>query len=129
MTYPWLTGAAMLASQATPSETDSEGGNLYPSYEEGTGNQARTSAYYGQSYGEQPRTTEPSFNSAEYARQQGHAKLIAELVHYMLVKMEPTDRCLRMPGDYYTVEDMERDEDAARIRREKRESGEPADGE
>jgi hypothetical protein len=122
MTYPWITGAAMLAGHQAANEAQSEGGNLYPSYEEGTSHQARSSAYYGQNYGEQPRPPEPAFNSDEYTEREAQAKFISELVHYMMVKMEPTDRCLRPPGDYYTVADMERDAEEARIRREKRES-------
>jgi hypothetical protein len=122
MTHPWISGAAMVAARQAINEVEPEGGTLYPDVDQGSGHQARSSTYYGQNYGEQPITTEPSFDSAEYARQQGHAKFISELVHYMLVKMEPTDRCLRPPGDYYTVADLERDTEDARIRREKRES-------
>ena len=128
MIPPWITGAAMLAAQEN-NAPDPEGGTLYPEYGEGNATQARASAYYGQNYGEEPRAIPVPFDSAEYIAQQSHAKLISELVYYMMVKMEPTDRCLRMPGDYYTVEDAERDAEEARIRREKRESGELTGGE
>jgi hypothetical protein len=33
-----------------------------------------------------------------------NAAYLGNLVYYMLCKMEPTDRCLRPPGDYYPTD-------------------------
>jgi hypothetical protein len=87
----------------------SEEGNIYPSYESGSGQQATRSAYYARGYTDSHGNTEYVYRNApippaERAEQDLNGRRIGELVMYMMQDMEPTDRCLRMPGDYYPVD-------------------------
>jgi hypothetical protein len=90
------------AADVTP--PDPGEGGLYPGYGSGNYAQASQSVYHGQNYDVGPaedREVSHRRTIAEEDEQREHAKLISELVYFMMVKMEPTDRCLRMPGDIF----------------------------
>lgn len=100
MTYPWMYGAAAV----TPSGPDDEGGPLYPPY--GTGNTAQVSQsfYYGRDFERSSgyeQNNRRDITAAQASTEVDLARTISDLVHYFMVKMEPTDRCLRPPGDIF----------------------------
>jgi hypothetical protein len=90
------------AADVTP--PDPGEGGLYPQYGSGNSTQAHQSVYYGQNYTAEPSYCHPDRRNISIEQddaEKQHAKLISELVYFMMVKMEPTDRCLRPPGDIF----------------------------
>lgn len=90
---------------------------LFPGGESTSSYQARQSNYYGNEYvsvmentvngiAEQDRPVYNQFTTdadqEKYVTD--HARYVADIVHYMMATMEPTDRCLRMPGDIYPAD-------------------------
>lgn len=96
----WAATAAAVAS-SQPVEEDAEGGTLYPASETGNRNQARQSVYYGRNYAASPSQPAEPWGTGSTDDDRRRERMIAELAYYLMVKMEPTDRCLRMPGDIF----------------------------
>jgi hypothetical protein len=82
--------------------------SIYPTTVSSSTEQAQQSNYYGQRYGD-IQTGAVNGLSAEdlpcyrdYNDDRG--SMISVIVQYVMAVMEPTDRCLRMPGDIYPAD-------------------------
>lgn len=92
-----------------------EGGSIYPEAGSGNQSQARHSAYHGRTYDAGDSNWlghRPYFNGEQLDELQHNERTVALLLRYIFESMEPTDRCLRPPGDIWTVE---REEEAHRL--------------
>lgn len=76
-------------------------GGIYPDHLMSNGRQAATSAYYGRDYAEEAGLLQPPSVQAEGPDDD---RMRCVMVQYLMSQMEPTDRCLRMPGDYYPAD-------------------------
>lgn len=103
---PWMRGAAEIS---LPDDND-EGGSVYPDYRLNSTVQGSSSTYAGRDFSSSVhRSSRPQLTVEEINEQVAHEKLISELVYYLLVKMEPTDRCLRLPGDVFDPERLKKE--------------------
>jgi hypothetical protein len=90
------------AADVTP--PDPGEGGLYPSNGYRNSEQAAQSAYHGREWEAAPEALREVSHRRTIAQEdedRAQAKFIAELAYFMMVKMEPSDRCLRPPGDIF----------------------------
>lgn len=105
---PWIPGMASSVPEIRADVvSDADGGGIYADYLNGNSRQSQQSVYYREpgshSWGIWPEA--PAWVQSEFTgEQEWRADVTTRLVHYIFNKLEPTDRCLRPPGDIYPPE-------------------------